>query len=241
MVTRTNQSARGNLLAALWLVGIGVAVLAILGLVELIFHPIQFRAPAANAASGNLPPMEIHTTATVVNSPAASDAPLDWGTELLPTLDGTIHGKEGTVLVLAGSDRVGTEMKYTPPVAFRVMAMTDSTNLRFSFAGARDIIFNWEKNPDEFRIDGGPADGRDQPRAGRIAVNQWVEIGLVLQTDSLTVVVDGLPRFTINADFSKVNQKLFIFPASGSTIKIKSVRVEKDEDKIIDWEGAPTP
>jgi hypothetical protein len=35
--------------------------------------------------------------------------------------------------------------------------------------------------------------------------------------------VDGKPYYSIEADFSKVNQALSIFPANGSKIKVKYI------------------
>jgi len=52
-------------------------------------------------------------------------------------------------------------------VAFRVLAQTDSTNIRLAYA-CDDIIFNWENNANELRINGGPGGGKHKPGPGAV-------------------------------------------------------------------------
>jgi hypothetical protein len=108
-------------------------------------------------------------------------------------------------------------------VAFRVIAMTDGKDIRFAHA-ADYIIFNWEMNADEFRIDGGPAGGKHKPGAGRIAANQWVGIELIVLPNEFVIYVDGKERFRHQADFTQINKPLTITSHRG-VMKIKSVEV----------------
>ena len=52
-----------------------------------------------------------------------------------------------------------------------------------------------------------------------------VEITIDVKPDEMLISVDGQQRHRIQVDFSKVDQPVSIFPAVGSTIRVKSVRV----------------
>src|SRR5580698_6122245 len=71
--------------------------------------------------------------------------------------------------------RLSTGCSFRPPVEITVVAKTDSTNLRLVYA-ADQIIFNWELDPTQLRVDGGPANGRHKRGAGGIPVNQFVTV-----------------------------------------------------------------
>lgn len=144
--------------------------------------------------------------------------------ELLRQMDGAQENAQKGVVVLELNQRISTSEHFRPPIIFRIVAQTNSTNIRFSYA-AKAIILNWELNPDELRIDGGPAGGRHQKNAGRIPVNTWVNIDLLVLPDSMTITLNGEQRYFTKADFSKVNDPLEIFPANGSVIQVKSVQV----------------
>src|SRR5437899_3087796 len=75
--------------------------------------------------------------------------------------------------VLKGSDRMSTPVSYRPPVEITIVAKTDKTNLRMAYA-ADQVIFNWELDPAQLRIDGGPADGLHRPGYGRIPIKKYV-------------------------------------------------------------------
>ena len=71
---------------------------------------------------------------------------------------GSVDRKQIGAIVLSTDEKIFTTKAYAPPVAFRIIAQTDSTDLRIGYA-ADQIIFNWEVDPKHFRIDGGPAAG----------------------------------------------------------------------------------
>jgi hypothetical protein len=142
---------------------------------------------------------------------------------VLNKMRGKIARREDGAIVLEGNNRITTEQQYAPPIKFTVIAQTDSKNLRLAYA-ADDLIFNWEVNPDELRIDGGPAgDGKHTDGLGRIPANQWVTIEIKVLADSMMISVDGEQRFFAKGDFSGVYQGLSIWPALGSVVKVKSV------------------
>ena len=56
-------------------------------------------------------------------------------------------------------------------------------------------------------------------------VDRWVDVGLHLTRRRLTVTVDGQVRGRWDADFSRVDEPLAVFPAEGSRVRVRSVRV----------------
>lgn len=143
--------------------------------------------------------------------------------ELLSELIGGTRQNNGTLKITRES-RASTTEKFKPPVAFHIIAWTDSTNIRISYA-ARQIIFDWELNPDELRVDGGPANGRHKKGAGFIEPATWADIELVVLPDSMTISVNGQQRYQVNADFSDVNQSFGIFTMGNAVVQVKSVTV----------------
>src|SRR6185437_3768436 len=55
-------------------------------------------------------------------------------------------------IVLTGNHHLNSPQALRPPVEITLVAKTDSTNLRMAYA-ANQVIFNWEVNPDELRIE----------------------------------------------------------------------------------------
>jgi clan AA aspartic protease (TIGR02281 family) len=135
--------------------------------------------------------------------------------------DTSRHDADGSIM-LQGDERITSQQQFTPPVRFTVVAQTDSTNIRLAYACDR-MIFNWELQEDEFRINGGPANRQHKKLAGKLPVNQWVRLEITVLPDSMNILVDGKPYYSAKADFSKVNQALSIFPANGSKIKVKYI------------------
>ena len=67
------------------------------------------------------------------------------------------------VTILTGGQHFNSRQAYRPPIEITVVAKTDSTNLRLGYA-AEQIIFNWEMNPSQLRVDGGPGQRPAQRR-----------------------------------------------------------------------------
>jgi len=131
--------------------------------------------------------------------------------------------------VLKGSARLNTPQSYRPPVEIKVVAKTDSTNLRLAYA-ADQIIFNWEMNRSQLRVDGGPADGLHKPGAGNIPVGKYVTIRWVVTSAHQAIYVDGSLRFEHDGDYSHINRPVSVFPANGSTVTVKSITVRHIPD-----------
>jgi hypothetical protein len=131
--------------------------------------------------------------------------------------------------VLKGSARLNTPQSFRPPVEITVVAKTDSTNLRLAYA-ADQIIFNWEMDRSQLRVDGGPADGLLKAGAGKIPVGKYVTVRWVVTSSHQAIYVDGRLRFEHDGDYSQINRPVSVFPANGSTVTVKSITVRHVPD-----------
>ncbi len=127
-------------------------------------------------------------------------------------------------LVLTGTNRLVTPTSYRPPVDIRIVAKTDLTNLRIGYA-ADQVIFNWERNPNELRINGGPADQKHKAGAGRIPANQFVAIRWVVNLRSQQIFVDGQLRYEDELTHAALDRPVSVFPAVGSTVTVIKLEV----------------
>lgn len=121
---------------------------------------------------------------------------------------------------------ISTNEHFKPPVEVCVEAKTDSTNLRLSYA-ADQVIFNWEQNKHELRLDGGPAHGLHKAGAGLIPVNQYVKIRWIVLPNKQEIYVDDQLRYTHEGDYSKINKRVSVFCAQGSIVLVKSIKVRR--------------
>jgi hypothetical protein len=133
----------------------------------------------------------------------------------------TVKMKSGTYEISEG-DRITTNRSFQTPVAFRIVAKTNSTNIRFSYA-EKEIIFNWEDAFDVLRIDGGPLGVQTIPGFGQLPINRWVTIDLIYRADRFSVHINGGDRFSRSADFSSYNRPLSVFSGAIATINVKSI------------------
>lgn len=143
--------------------------------------------------------------------------------QLMGDLIGGTRLQDGVVEISQGR-RVRSRETFKPPIAFRIIAQTDSSNIRIKYA-ATQIIFDWEVNPSELRVDGGPADGRHQKGAGYIRPGNWAQIDLVVLPDTMTIAVDGQERYRTSADFSEIDQPFGLFTTGNAIVQIKSLMV----------------
>ena len=128
--------------------------------------------------------------------------------------------------VLTGDTRFTTPKTYRPPVEITIVAKTDSTNLRLAYA-ADQVIFNWEDNKTELRVDGGPASGQHKEGAGYIPPDKYVTIRWKVTPTEQFIYVDGQLRFMHQGDYSQIDRYVSVFPANGSTVTVKSVTVKR--------------
>ncbi len=127
-------------------------------------------------------------------------------------------------LVLTGTNRLVSPTSYRPPVDIRIVAKTDTTNLRIGYA-ADQVVFNWELNPGELRINGGPADQKHKSGAGKIPANQFVDIRWMVDLKGQKLFVDGQLRYEDKLSNLGLNRPISVFPAVGSTVTVKKLEV----------------
>ena len=129
----------------------------------------------------------------------------------------------GMPVRLRGDDAAVTADAFKPPVDITIIAKTDSTNLRMSYA-ADQVIFNWEGDVNQLRIDGGPAGGMHQAGRGRIPTNKYVTIRWLVTPTGQEIYVDGKLRFAHQGDYSKIDSPISVFPKWGSVVTVKSIK-----------------
>ncbi|WP_238403409.1 pentapeptide repeat-containing protein [Paenibacillus mesophilus] len=115
--------------------------------------------------------------------------------------------------------------KYKSPVVIRAEVMTDSTNIRLLYDGGQ-LIFNWERNEEELRwCDPGTGKARSITGAGKVPKNTWINLLWNIEVDYVSVSVDGIERYRVAGDFSKVAGQIGIGSAMGSTVCVRSLSI----------------
>ena len=132
---------------------------------------------------------------------------------------------KGSEVILTRKGEVASKDKLKPPIRITYVAKTNSHDLRVSYA-ATQIIFNWGKDQQQLRIDGGPASGHHVHGAGKIPKNTFVTIVQEVTPSRMTISVDGVQRAVWDANFSKVEDQVRVFPAD-STVVVRSITAEQ--------------
>jgi hypothetical protein len=125
---------------------------------------------------------------------------------------------------LEGAEKLVSPDLVRPPVEITIVAKTDSTNLRIGYA-ADQVIFNWEGNMDQLRVDGGPAGNRQVDGAGRIPKNKFVTIKWSVTPEHQAVYVDGRLRFENCGNYAQIDRPVSVFPACGSAVTVRSITI----------------
>jgi hypothetical protein len=128
-------------------------------------------------------------------------------------------------IVLGGGDRLSTSNTFRPSVEITIVAKTDSTNLRIAYA-ADQVVFNWEGDPTQLRVDGGPADGLHEAGSGGIPKGKFVNIRWFVTPKQQAIYVNNQLRFKHTGDYSNINKCVSVFPAEGSKVTVKSIVVK---------------
>ena len=158
-------------------------------------------------------------------------APCSWpaidpSADFVEHISALTSAKQGVPIKLKNGEAAATKATFKPPVEIVIEAKTNSTNLRMSYA-ADYVIFNWEGNRDQLRIDGGPASGKHKAGAGLIPTNKYVIIRWLVTPKKQFISVDGQPRFEHSGDYSGIDNPVRVFPAGGSEVTVKSIKVKQ--------------
>jgi hypothetical protein len=140
------------------------------------------------------------------------------------TREETLTNAKG--IILEDSDKLVSPDTFRPPVEITIVAKTDSTNLRMGYA-ADQVIFNWELDGNQLRVDGGPADGRHVKGAGKIPKDKYVTIKWVVTPEHQAIYVDDQLRFENCGNYSEIDSPVSVFPANGSVVTVKSITVKQ--------------
>ena len=119
-----------------------------------------------------------------------------------------------------------TKDSFRPPIEITIVAKTDSTNLRIAYT-ADQVIFNWEGDENQLRVDGGPGDGKHQMNKGLIPVDKYVTIKWVVTKTEETISVDGDVRFDNVGDYSKINKPISVFSYGPAILKVMSLTTKQ--------------
>ena len=135
-------------------------------------------------------------------------------------------GRQGSPIRLEKKDVLTTLRTFKPPVDIAIEAMTDSTNLRMGYA-ADQIIFNWELNMKQLRVDGGPAARKHKSNAGQIPTKEFVNLRWIVTPKRQAIYVDGELRFEHMGDYSAIDKPVRVFPRQGSEVVVRSLKVKQ--------------
>jgi len=124
------------------------------------------------------------------------------------------------------NDIMVTKDSFRPPIEITIVAKTDSKNLRIGYT-ADDVIFNWEGDEKQLRVDGGPGDGKHQMGKGEIPIDKYVTIKWVVTKTEETISVDGDVRFDNVGDYSKINKPISIFGYGPAILKVMSLTTKQ--------------
>lgn len=127
-------------------------------------------------------------------------------------------------IAITGNEVLSTPEKFKPPVEISVVAKTNSLNLRLSYA-ADYLIFNWENNPSELRVDGGPAARKHKAGAGAIPADKYVTVKWIVTPAKQEVYVDGELRYEHAGDYSQIDKPVSVFTRGSARVTVKSLKV----------------
>lgn len=162
---------------------------------------------------------------SLITSPLVSIA-AEPSSQFIEHISALTDGHMGAPVKLKKNGIITTKATFKPPVEILVEAKTDSTNLRLGYA-ADQLIFNWERNPNELRVDGGPAGGNHKFGAGLIPTKQYVTIRWMVTPKKQSVFVDGQLRFEHSGDYSKLDKPVTVFSAADAEVTVKSIKVRQ--------------
>lgn len=132
--------------------------------------------------------------------------------------------RRGNVIVIPpNGERVVSSRPYTPPLEIEYVCATSQNNIRLGFA-CNEVIFNWEQNWNELRIEGGPTGGSHVKNAGAVPPKKMLTIRQVVLPNEMSVYVDGQKRAAWVGDFSRTRDLIEVFSAD-SELQLQSVRV----------------
>lgn len=122
--------------------------------------------------------------------------------------DANIRGeKVGDEVVLPPGGTLESAKKFAPPIEITYVIRTEENNIRLGYA-ASEIIFNWEENPEQLRVGGGPAGGMHVDGAGSVRPRRFETITQIVLPDRMILKVGNRVRAEFPADFSGIFEEI---------------------------------
>jgi len=146
---------------------------------------------------------------------------------------------EGREIVLKDRERFTSPETYAAPVEFTIVAKTDSTNLRLAHM-PKAVIFNWERNMDELRIDNDPGGARHVADQGRIQPNEFVTIVWRVMPHFQSISVNGRQRMLHYGDYTKEARPIEVYPMD-SRVTLKSLQARTWDMKSLEEQVSSVP
>ncbi|MFM2089943.1 MAG: hypothetical protein RLZZ127_432 [Planctomycetota bacterium] len=184
-------------------------------------HAASATAPAATVAPAEPAPgadTEIRPATAAALRPARRS--LTEGT--LP-FSGGRRTAEGWIA--DGRMAIVSDERIAAPCRITITAKTSRHNLRIGWL-MDQLIFNWEADPGQLRMDGGPFSGMHVPGAGYLQPDRWATIVIEAQPDGMTVTVDGRRRFSGSASLTGLDGEIGFFTSRDSILTVRDVVVE---------------
>lgn len=116
-----------------------------------------------------------------------------------------------------------------PPYAVRAVCRTTDTNVRFTLLDG-EIIFNWERNPGDLRLDLPIRSRKNGVADGSIGRNRWATIEIQVFRHSLGIFVDGRLRHVAKGDLDGIRSTVGLYTRAGSTVYVREFSIRKLED-----------
>jgi hypothetical protein len=88
------------------------------------------------------------------------------------------------------------------------------------------VIFNWELNGNELRVDGGPAGGNHKAGAGAIPPGKFVTIMWIVTPKQQVIYVDNQLRYAHRGDYSQIYRPVSVFTHE-SKVTVRSLYVKR--------------
>lgn len=120
-----------------------------------------------------------------------------------------------------------TSRRFKAPFTLRLVAKTDSTNLRL-YWHLGEVILNWECSVRELRVhDPATAQQWGIEDQGFVSIGEWHEIEWEVKADAMQLRVDGRPRFACEGAYGGIDAPLAVGPCFGSTVTVREFAVRE--------------
>ena len=146
-------------------------------------------------------------------------------------------------ITLQGNKFLWLSGKYTPPYVIRAKCKTNKYNLKFHFLNSK-IIFNWERDPHELRVDIPGISPAHAKGKGYVGINTWADFMVNVLPNQISIYVNGELRYTGTGDFQNKESAVGIATnKSGGRKRHNNIVTVKDfsVETVVDLESISLP